>query len=519
MGYEPNELPIALPRGRKEFQIYNDVLHKTSYFVSCDLLSSFCGVETMKIFHYASLLLLVLVSACTPPQSLSKNENTSSRHPARINPDAPVVVRMIRCYGGADERTPPILMLTTPSSGGNNPFSSSARMNTVNPFGNTPDAAGMTIEFDVSSSITPSVFVRFVHCTLDWQETRNTMVNDPAQMRTSLVQWEQLAVQSEYARYRGKVRLPNAQVQFRFAGNWKAHVFDLNQPDTPLAETRFFVVQPEATVTMTIQSDIYQPVGRVSPAALLIEGTVSSQALNRTDAQVQSMAVYRNQRWYEPFIATEQGTLAVHNRHDNYMTAPNVQTNVFGMLQTAKQFRFQQIPAQNEYRILPTENTTIFPPGSAPSRFLRADLRRNGNYVFRADDGTLITTGISSTTDDYVHVEFVFDPEGFPTRYDMYVLGSFNQWRPRADWKMQYDETQRLYTLRQWMRRGRHNYLYATGYVESPPSRIDALNTEEYEGNVVSAGHTFIGFVYAREIQFGGYDAIIGTAKASTLGR
>jgi hypothetical protein len=84
---------------------------------------------------------------------------------------------------------------------------------------------------------------------------------------------------------------------------------------------------------------------------------------------------------------------------------------------------------------------------------------------------------------------------------------------------MQYDETQRLYTLRQWMRRGRHNYLYATGYVESPPSRIDALNTEEYEGNVVSAGHTFIGFVYAREIQFGGYDAIIGTAKASTLGR
>ncbi len=462
-------------------------------------------------------MLVGLLCACTPPQSLLQKNSFPQDREVRGNPDAPTVIRMIRCYGKGGERMAPILLMNTQNASqpfGQSPFgqnNSSARP--------TIGSASLVLEFDVSSSITPTFVVRFVHCSIDWQEDNNTFINDPAQMRTSLIEWNQLSVQAEYARYRGKVMLPNAQVQFRFSGNWKAKVYDLSSPDLVLAETRFFVVQPDAEAQLSLQSDMYKPQGRVSPAAILADLNVSSQALNLSDVQVSRVALYRNQRWYEPFLGGEASTLITHNRYGSYLTAPLLETYILGSLQTTKQFRVRGVQAQNEYRILPADNLTLYPPGNAPSRPLRFDLRRNGNYLYRADDGVLVTDNVSSVNDDYAHVEFVFDPEGFPTAHDMYVVGSFNAWQISSAWKMQYDDVQRLYTLRQWVRRGRHNYLYATGHIESRPNRPDALNFEEYEGNVVSAGHTFIGFVYSRELQFGGYDAIVGVARANTLGR
>ena len=83
-----------------------------------------------------------------------------------------------------------------------------------------------------------------------------------------------------------------------------------------------------------------------------------------------------------------------------------------------------------------------------------------------------------------------------------------------------YDESMNLYRLRQWFRRGRHNYLYATGRLNADTEQIMDLSFEEFEGNTASANNSFIAFAYYRELDYGGYDGIVAVGSSTMyLGR
>jgi hypothetical protein len=116
-------------------------------------------------------------------------------------------------------------------------------------------------------------------------------------------------------------------------------------------------------------------------------------------------------------------------------------------------------------------------------------------------------------------MEFVLASEGAPSSRDIVVTGSFNDWRILPEWKMQYDSTLFQYTLRQWVRRGRHNYVYATGQFNKEKNTVERFDYEECEGNSLSVSHTFFAFFYYRNPQFGGYDAILGVSAMNTARR
>ena len=123
-----------------------------------------------------------------------------------------------------------------------------------------------------------------------------------------------------------------------------------------------------------------------------------------------------------------------------------------------------------------------------------------------------------ANNDEYLNVEFRLDPDRFPSRFPVYLVGSFNGWSVRPDWQMYYDKEENLYRLRQWVRRGRHNYLYATGRIKAEYTNPDAITFEEFEGNTLSGSHTFIALVYYRDTALGGYDSIIGIGAANVFG-
>ncbi len=172
---------------------------------------------------------------------------------------------------------------------------------------------------------------------------------------------------------------------------------------------------------------------------------------------------------------------------------------------------------RNEYRILDLSDQSRYPFTGQPVRMPLSDLRRNGMFYERSDDGALVTTMISGYSDEYVPVEILLDPApGGPSEDDVFVVGSFNQWKPDKSWMMYFDEELRLYRCRQWLRRGRHNYLYATGRLSADSDQILDLNYEEFEGNTASASNSFVGFAYYRELDYGGYDGIVA-ATASNI--
>ena len=425
-------------------------------------------------------------------QSFSQDTLTLKESEIKLPP----VVRMIRVYGKDDERLPPIII-------------NDNKINTANlPFGEDY----ITIEFDVDANVPPSFYAKFVHCSFDWREDDNVFLNDITLLRTSNISWESSPVMSSYYTYRGKIQVPNEQVKFPFAGNWKMKLYDLYDNDNVFAETRFFVVNPKVESEMTLYSDFYEPELKVTPSAYIIELLTSSlQPLY--DSRLNTAVIYRNHRWYEPYFIAESSSYLNEQLHKY-----KVHTMISGFSSAGKIFRISGIPAENAYRVLNLGNIAMFPNISTPVRLPLSDLRRNGIFFDRDDDGAMITRFITHNDDNYVNVEFLLDPEGWESNYDVFVAGSFNNWKPDANWQMFYDKNDRYYHLRQFLRRGRHNYMYATGRFNFETGRVEKLSYDEYEGNTVNSGDALIGFIYYREFDYGGYDALVGIAAANIYG-
>ncbi|MBL7976313.1 MAG: DUF5103 domain-containing protein [Candidatus Kapabacteria bacterium] len=416
-------------------------------------------------------------------------------------PDIPLppLVRFVRVYGGNDETLPPVLLVKQ-------------RSQEIFP---TYGARTVTIELDVQSPIPPSLYAVVAHCSADWTEDGNVFLNDVTYSRTSDIDWRMSAVQNSYYSYRGKLSLPNQTLKIPYGGNWKVKFYEFGNDTTLYAEARIFAVDCSAECTIDIYNDFYEPTHKASPSALTLEALVGS-SISIADIQMNTAVFYRMNRWNEPFVTSQSSSLPTTTGRSS---RGGFQTLIGGSAAVGKRFRIMEIPAENDYRILDMTNTAQYPSGTVPVRMPLSDLRRNGTIYYRADDGAMITRGIPMIYDDYVPIEFVLDPENRLPQEDVFVVGSFNNWTPSAEWQMHYNEQDRLYKLRHWVRRARHNYMYATGRINADTRQPENISYEEFEGNNAAAGNTFIAFIYYRDINFGGYDSITAVGAASIFGK
>jgi len=409
------------------------------------------------------------------------------------------IVRFIRAYGERDETEPPVIFINEGSQDGSVAYS-----------GNR-----IVIEFDVAASVPPNLFARFYHCSFNWKEDDNIFINEMTSNRTSNIFWESAPINSKYYNFRGKITIPNEQIRFKYSGNWKVKLFDYANPDEPLAETRFFVVSNILFTELRFYSDFYKPARNVTASAYDIEILVKdNKATKLVENFVHSVVIYRNNRWFEPIYVSNYSTPNGFTR--DYKGT----TSIYGFLAGGKVFRIDGIPAENGYRVLDLTNLSMYPPMNAPIRLPLSDYRRRGSYFEPDNDGALVTNFVLPSYDDYLYIEFVLDPEGWETTNEVFVVGSFNNWVPSRDWQMFFDESEKLYKLRQWIRRARHNYMYGTGNYDDSGNVVN-FSFEEFEGNTVTSGHSFLAFVYYRNPGFGGYDEIVGFARANyfTAGR
>lgn len=404
-----------------------------------------------------------------------------------FNPDE-TVVRYIRAYGGSNELSPPIVLLSGNST-----------------------AAGIgssvaTVEFDISAPIIPNVYAQIVHCNADWSEDGNGFLTSVMQ-RTSLIDWIPAPQRARYYAYRGKLQIPNPQLELRFSGNWKVKIYDMDS-DRLLAETRVFVVDQQAFLRLQFMTDFYEPTARVSSTALTLEAIVDAPRTSLLDGFQHTVVFYRNHRWAEPYV--------VSAKYREDVTRDQAGTAVRGFFPNAKIFRLSRVPAQNEYRVLDLTNLAMFPNTGEAVRLPLSDQRRNGMFDRRSNDGALVTTMVPTAYDEYVPLEFVLDPApGYPSLDDVFVVGSFNNWTASPAWMLRFDERQGRYRLRQWVRRGMHDYLYATGRVDLQQNTVQRLSYEEWEGNTASASTSWIAFAYYTMQDYGGYDGLIAVGASN----
>lgn len=409
----------------------------------------------------------------------------------------PPLIRMVRVYGGSDERLPPILVV---SSRGSQEIS-------------VLGALSLTIELDVASSVPPELLAVLQHCTAQWDADPNPFVLDPTASRAVVLDWQLAPPQSRYYTYRAKLRIPSTTLKVPVGGNWKVLFYELGYDHRPLAEARFFAIEPAADCRLNVFTDFYQPRRNAAPSARILEAVVSN-VRGYTDGQVSTAVFYRMQRWTQPYRTS--GTHLVSGSSLSLRTTPTVTS---GMVGGIKRFRIEGIPCENDYRRLDAQNVGLFPRSTTPVRLPLADVRRRGQFgLWSTPEAALITSDVSPLDDEYVPIEFILDPENVPVRdEDVFVVGSMNGWQPTREWMMSYDSTERLYRLRQWIRRGQHAYLYGTGTLDADTGIVRNLSFEEFEGNNSASGQAFLALIYARSLNAGGYDTIIAACSSAAL--
>ncbi len=446
-------------------------------------LSTTLNVKTIRV---RILSLVVSVIACSA--ALKASDSTQI--------DIPPVVRFMRVIASTNSSTLPILLVNQ-------------RNPTLLP---VYGAQQLKVELDVQANVPPAIVLTFKHCRADWTEDANVFMNDAAFMRSINIDWQNAPPSSTHYTYRGSLSFPSQFLKIPYGGNWKVQAHELTNDTMLLAEARFFAIDCAVTATLDVIPDFYTPRHRASPVGIILEASVTSNSL-LSDLQLNTAVFYRLNRWYEPYSATRNSNLSFGSTRGIFNPS-----SINGIANAGKRFRVEQIPAETDYRVLDLTNIAQYPHSSVPIRLPLTDIPRAGGILEIADNGSMTTTGISYFNDEYVPIEFILDPQGKPSIEDVFVVGSMNNWHATADWQMVYNPEERLYKLRQWVRRARHNYIYASGRVNADTQVVENLNTEEFEGNNISAGHIFVAFIYFQDPSYGGYDNIVGVAAASIYG-
>lgn len=409
----------------------------------------------------------------------------------------PMEVRYIRAFGDT-ELSPPVIFIENP--------------NIINRNTNSINNKVVNIELDLFSTKTPSLYVKFVHCNFDWTESENVFLNDVTN-RSSNIEIYNAPVYSDYFTHRAKIQIPNFQVKFKFAGNWKAIFYDYDNNEK-IAEARFFVVNTLVNTDLQIHTDFYNSNFKVTNTAFILDANITTKS-NLLENQLHSAVFYTNNRWFEPYIVTNSNqTNEYYNIQKKYRY--NFTASNRGFISFGRTFRIAGIPAENCYRVLDLSNTTQFPRLlSGSSRMNFPDLIRNGNCLDYDSDGALQNGFSQPDIDDYVNIEFLLDPMNNISKDFVFLSGTFNNFRPNKDWIMNYDKETNKYRLKQWVRRGKHNYLYSTGKLNVDDNYAEQFSYDYFEGNSALSNHTYYVFVYYKEIENGGYDSIVGVGVNS----
>ena len=351
----------------------------------------------------------------------------------------------------------------------------------------------LTVEFDELSHDYHRLIYHVEHCNADWTPTEGLFESDflsgfndqPIEDYENSFNTTQL-----YTHYR--FSLPNAETRMLLSGNYRVTVYDDDDPQTPLLQAEFCLVEP----TMSIMAQL--------------SGNTDID-FNQSHQQLSYTVCYGDNRVVDPL--RELHTVGMQNRRQDTRVVdlqPNIQKATGVEFTHRRELIF---PAGNEFHKFemldvekpglnidhvrwyePYYHVTLY--ADQPARNYVYDEDQDGGFVMRNDNDE----GDDALTSEYVWVHFTLQApraggagEGAPT------LRLYGQWAstvPAEETVLAWDEAVHAYTATAYLKQGYYNYQYLWEDGTSP------------DGNFHEAENEYIILVYHRP-QGGRYDRLV----------
>lgn len=296
------------------------------------------------------------------------------------------------------------------------------------------------------------------------------------------------------------LKFPNDKIQPKISGNFELIVYK-RSADEPLFTRRFSIVEDQANLALNISrfADAKNPNvnQRVEVQAVAKAGDLASNVNSITLTLLQ-------------------------NNNPNMQISGQKPSSTMG-----NKLLFQQLnlvfPGNNEFYYFDNKNmkmaadmvratdildgvnqTYLHSVWAYPLNYqYQPDV--NGAWYYRRNDLGLERNAEREA--DYSWVYFSLDSE--PIDKELYVLGGFNDFQPKKEFQMQYDEASKKYIARIYLKQGFYNYVLAT------KENNGSLNFGEVNGNFWQTENLYQAFLYYRP--FGrNYDGLIGYGEFRT---
>ena len=367
----------------------------------------------------------------------------------RIEPASATIIRGVQVYGHNNETEFPLIV-----------------RDSINEEGKGVDKSDfITIQFDAVVSDPVGLKIRFLHCNRNWVPDDNLFVQDVNHNTSHLLNYapSPIGVHAYTYRYINSFPDPARLVRFDFSGNWIFRIMDASE-DSVFGEGRFFVVDRLMGVGIAVTNDYLTE--NVSPLNQVHKVAVHLHLHDETEGMYfTTVDVYQNRRFRAPF------------RIDLVDRDPY--TFVDGQGRGYREFIVSDILPGNEYRTVDFSSPNKYPNGMLVRILEGADQPRPCWRTGADMNGTAVLNEFTGINSEYLDVLFRLNLTETDRRNatdggrDVFVAGPFNDWDPRPEDQLVYDEQERSMTVKEYLRRGIYDYQYVTGILNQELGTVE----------------------------------------------
>ena len=335
------------------------------------------------------------------------------------------------------------------------------------------------------------------HCEADWTVSEELFASDYCEGFTSNNTIDELTESINtnvlYTHY--TLQIPNDRCRLKIGGNYRLTITDENNDDEPVLAACFMVVEPEMRVALNMTTITDRDVnGRHQQIGM--EVMYGKLPVTRPESQIKTV-VMQNGRWDN----------AVVNASPQYIMGDGLRWD---------HCRDLIFDGGNEYRkfeILDVDHTTmglesITWDGEKYNAMIWTDEPRP-NYVYDEDaNGAFYIRNSDNIENDYAseYVMTHFRLKSPRLNGDVYINGAWTNNRFLPQYRMTYDEMEKIYKASILLKQGYYSYQYllvdADGKAKNVPS----------EGNFFQTENQYQALVYYRGIG-GRTDRLVGFAQ------
>ena len=327
----------------------------------------------------------------------------------------------------------------------------------------------MVIDFDELSHNYHRLTYHLEHCEADWTTSEGLFESDWLRgFNDNPIDNYQNSINTTVLYTHYQLTIPNERCGLRMSGNYRLTVFDEDNDNERLLDVEFFVVEPLMTVGIGVTTNTD------------VDHNVSHQQLSMT-------LNYNNLRITN--MEEELCTVVMQNwREENARrnVRPNFINNKGLSWEHNRKLIFDAGNEFHKFEVLDVSHTTMgldriewdgeyyqaYPFTATTFRNYLTDVDADGAFIIRNSNNTEV-----NYTCDYVWVNYTLQA---PYCGDLYVTGLWATDSDRENYKMEYDEGQKVYHKKLLQKQGYYNYQFLTEDYKLSPTEGSFYQTQNH---------------------------------------